>query len=192
MTSLDELVARVSTLLDDQGVPHRLIGAAALAAHGVARSTQDVDLLAVDPVVLDPSVWRDLPAPWSAEVLRGDDADPLHGVVRIESTDPPDDWETIPTSVDVVVPRGAWRSAVVDDTGPRIRYAHADLRAVSATDLVLLKLYAGGPRDGWDILSLLETLDDPAPVLAAVGGRLGALPESCRALWRRLTAQLGP
>jgi len=48
MTLLD----RVAELLDAHGSPHALIGAAALAAAGIARSTFDVDLL-----VVDESVW---------------------------------------------------------------------------------------------------------------------------------------
>ena len=48
MTLLD----RVAAVLDSQSVPHALIGVAALAAAGVARSTFDVDLLVVDAAVL--------------------------------------------------------------------------------------------------------------------------------------------
>ena len=43
------LVDRVSARLQAAGIPHALIGAAALAAAGVARSTFDIDLLTVDP-----------------------------------------------------------------------------------------------------------------------------------------------
>lgn len=35
------LLARVAARLTERGVSHRLIGAAALAAHAVARSTRD-------------------------------------------------------------------------------------------------------------------------------------------------------
>ena len=44
MTLLD----RVSGLLTARGIPHALIGAAALAARGIARSTYDIDLLTTD------------------------------------------------------------------------------------------------------------------------------------------------
>lgn len=37
------------------------------------------------------------------------------------------------------------------------RYLDADLHAVTAADLVLLKLYAGGAQDRSDVRLLLET-----------------------------------
>lgn len=49
---------RVVSILNDAGVAHALIGAAALAAAGVARSTLDLDLLTLDARVLDPAFWR--------------------------------------------------------------------------------------------------------------------------------------
>jgi len=43
-------------------VPCALIGAAALAVHGISRSTFDIDLLVTDRGVLDDSLWISLPA----------------------------------------------------------------------------------------------------------------------------------
>ena len=54
------LLDRVHRLLADQQIGHALIGAAALAARGIARSTYDIDLLTVDGRVLQDSVWGDL------------------------------------------------------------------------------------------------------------------------------------
>ena len=54
------LLARVSALLASQGMPFALIGAAAMAAHGVGRSTLDRDLLVHDPRVLSEAFWADL------------------------------------------------------------------------------------------------------------------------------------
>ena len=47
------LLAEVVAWLRTAEVPHCLIGAAALAVHGAARSTQDDDLLVVDRRVLE-------------------------------------------------------------------------------------------------------------------------------------------
>jgi hypothetical protein len=47
----DELVAAVAAQLDRSGVPVRVIGAAALACHGVTRGTRDLDLLVTDPAI---------------------------------------------------------------------------------------------------------------------------------------------
>jgi hypothetical protein len=47
------LLALATRALEQGGVRLGLIGAAALAVHGVARSTFDLDLLTTDPAVLD-------------------------------------------------------------------------------------------------------------------------------------------
>ena len=56
MTLFDQVLA----LLNAYRVPHALIGAAALAAHGVARSTYDIDLLTTDARVLGRGLWTAL------------------------------------------------------------------------------------------------------------------------------------
>ncbi|MBW1685055.1 MAG: hypothetical protein JRS35_08320 [Deltaproteobacteria bacterium] len=77
MSLLDE----VAGLLTDRGIDIAVIGAAALAAHGVSRATADLDLLVVDLAVLDDELWSDFRAAGD-EVRRGDEADSLAGVVR--------------------------------------------------------------------------------------------------------------
>jgi hypothetical protein len=42
------LLGRVHSALAEAGVPHALIGGAALALYGVSRSTYDIDLLATE------------------------------------------------------------------------------------------------------------------------------------------------
>ena len=44
----DTLLGRTVRALQSAGIPHALIGAGALALHGVSRSTFDIDLLAGD------------------------------------------------------------------------------------------------------------------------------------------------
>jgi len=70
------------------------------------------------------------------------------------------------------------------------RSAHLDLGEVtiavpSAADLVLLKLYAAGPQDAWDIAQLLNA-DDREALVGEVAARVGELPEDCRHLWEKL------
>ena len=55
----------------------------------------------------------------------------------------------------------------------------------SRPDLILLKLYAGGPQDAWDIEQLLAC-EERSAVIREVERHLEALPEECRALWARL------
>lgn len=55
----------------------------------------------------------------------------------------------------------------------------------TAADIILLKLYAGGPQDAWDIAQLLAD-DDRDAVVREVGERIGELPPDCRRLWESL------
>jgi hypothetical protein len=69
-------------------VPFCLIGASALAVHGLARFSADVDLLTMDPTVLSDHFWAGLPDP--PEIRSGDLEDPLRGVVRWRGEPPLD------------------------------------------------------------------------------------------------------
>jgi hypothetical protein len=168
------LLDRVAAVLSERGTAHALIGAAALAVHGVSRSTLDQDLLVDDRRVLDSEFWRPLATEAVVVIRRGDRDDPLAGVVRISrETD---------RVVDVVVGRHAWqrdvlaRATAVGDGG---------LRVVERPDLILLKLYAGGSQDKWDIEQLLA-LDAGVETRSAVDERLGVLPERSREIWALL------
>jgi hypothetical protein len=78
------IVVDVSALLDRRGVPHAVIGAVALAVHGVPRATADVDVLVTDPRCLDATWWESFVAAGATvDVRRGDAEDPLAGVVVV-------------------------------------------------------------------------------------------------------------
>jgi len=175
------LLGQVSGLLARQGIHHAVIGGAALAAHGVARATVDLDLLATDPACLDEQAWEDLRSTGVAvEIRQGDEFDPLAGVVRIVSKDEP--------PIDLIVGKRPWQHELLDRATP-IRIGDAEIPMVGAADLILLKLYAGGPQDAWDIDQLLDV--DPS-VVTDVEATLGSLPEECALLWRRIRAQRAP
>lgn len=165
---------RVMAALDERGIAHALIGAAALAASGVARSTLDLDLLTLDPRVLDQGLWAKLCTTGvDVEVRRGDTDDPLAGVVRISMGGE--------RPVDIILGRHPWQARAVD----RAQRLPGGTRVVMARDLVLLKLYAGGTQDLWDVQQLLAALD--ATTLAAdVEVDLADLPADARALWARV------
>lgn len=63
--------------LDSAQIAYCLIGASALAVHGYVRATADIDLLPLDPRVLENAFWGDQPV----SILRGDWDDPLVGSV---------------------------------------------------------------------------------------------------------------
>lgn len=172
------ILGEVTALLTTHRTRFALIGAAAMAVHGVSRATRDLDLLVVDLACLQASYWKGSEL-GGAEVAihAGDIDDPLAGVVRIraDETSPP---------LDLVVGRGPWVAAILQ----RARDAEIEgvrLPVATRDDLILLKLYAGGSQDAWDIEQLLA-VGDTAAVVTAVERDLPALPEQSRQLWRRI------
>jgi predicted nucleotidyltransferase len=167
------LLAYVTSQLGREQIEFAMIGAAALAAHGVSRSTVDIDLLVVDPRVLsltstEPSV--------AVDVRRGAADDPLAGVVRFSQPQERD--------VDVVVGRSRWQQGIIR-RAQAINVGELTVPVVDVTDLILLKLYAGGSQDAWDIEQLLAVADHAA-VTAAVDALVHELPHDAQTLWQRL------
>ncbi|HWI19776.1 MAG TPA: hypothetical protein VNT81_18615 [Vicinamibacterales bacterium] len=170
MTALE----RVRAILADAGVRCALIGAAALAARGVARSTFDIDLLTTDRRVLDARAWAALPS-IAVDIRRGDVDDPLAGVVRITlDADRP---------IDVVVGKHPWQARAVE----RAEVIDGGMPIVLARDLVLLKLYAGGTQDLWDIRELLARADKT--LAAEVTADLAPLPPELRQQWESIVSE---
>jgi len=162
------------TLLEERGARPALIGAMALAVHGIGRSTQDVDFLVLDRSVLGADVWKGLSASGAAvEIRRGDGDDPLAGVVRLSRPGE--------AAVDVIVGKEEWHSQVLDRRF-EVLLEGQRLFAARAADLVLLKLDAGGPQDLLDIRLLLQGGRGTA-LRAEVKGLLRDLPQSLRSAW---------
>ena len=79
------LFGRIIALFHREDIPCALIGASALAVHGIPRSTYDLDLLTTSPRALEPSLWEQLsPHDMGVDVRAGDAADPLRGVVGLQ------------------------------------------------------------------------------------------------------------
>ena len=172
------LIERVAAHLAERHVPFAVIGAAALAVHGVSRGTRDLDLFALDRVCLDAAIWAPLEAGGTAvRVRRGDTDDPLAGVVRFTmSGEQP---------VDLVVGKSAWHAAILSRT--RVGFvAGVQLPVARASDIVLLKLYGGGPQDAWDIEQLLAA-GDRSTLIAEVEASIVSLPPESRELWRQIS-----
>ena len=163
-------------LLDRESIPCALIGAGALAIHGVPRSTYDIDLLATSARVLEDALWTSMVAEGvTVDVRRGDASDPLRGVVRLQQRTERD--------VDVVVGRDRWQQDVMARARPA-RMLGDDVLVVLKSDLILLKLFAGGHQDLWDIEQLLASAE--SDVLDAVDASISQLPEDCRIHWATL------
>ena len=171
------LLDRVTAILDRADVPYAVIGAAAMAAHGVARSTHDIDLLALAASCLDRALWAPLAdAGVDVSVTRGDAADPLAGVVRF--------GESAKRPVDLVVGRHRWQARVLERARPTVVHG-LRVPAAQARDLIALKLFAGGAQDAWDVAQLLAG-PDRAVLVAAVSADIDDLPAHCRRFWERI------
>jgi hypothetical protein len=149
----------------------------ALAAYGFARATLDADVLVVTPDILESASWKALEQVGAkVDVRRGDADDPFRAVIRITRSGS--------SPVDVLVGRFAWQRDIVE-RATRVTLQDFELPVATAADLVLLKLFAGGPQDHVDAQRLLDGPIKNALVVE-VDSRIHALPESCRRDWLRM------
>jgi hypothetical protein len=168
-------ITDLSAWLDDHGIAHAVIGAFALAVHGVVRASDDVDVLVVDGRCLEPPIWTEVERTGIAvEIRRGDADDPLAGVVRLQPADG--------TRIDIVVGKTSWQHDVIT-RARSTPLLGGRLPIALPADLVFLKLYAGGPQDAWDIDQILDAVPD---LEAEIEMRVGVLPRESVALWRRI------
>ncbi len=168
------LLARVVAALEAAQIRFAVIGAAVLPSLGVSRSTLDIDLLTTDSRSLDSRQWQTLENDdIEADLRRGDADDPLLGVVRFSGTGE--------TDVDLVVGRNAWQTRAVA-RARELPVSGLTLPVVRGEDLILLKLFAGGPQDAWDVQQALAG-PQRAELVAAVERDLGDLPPDARRLW---------
>jgi hypothetical protein len=168
-----ELVQRVLRAID---APHALIGAHAMAARGYPRFTVDIDLLTSDTRVLTPSLWTPLiEAGASVDPRKGDAEDPLAGVVHILLSDG--------TDVDLVVAKWKWEAAVIERAEP-MQVAGTVIKVPRTSDLILLKLAAGGYADLHDAAALLALADDRT--IPDVERHIADVRPDVRAVWRDL------
>ncbi len=168
-------IVQLSARLDRDGISHAVIGAVALAVHGVLRASDDVDLLVMDRRCLEAPTWSDVEnAGVGVDIRRGDSDDPLAGVTRL--------LPATGTRIDIVVGRSAWQQTILA-RAPRVPLLGGHVPVALPVDLVLLKLYAGGPQDAWDVQQML----DAVPNLALeVEPAITVLPKECTALWRQI------
>ncbi len=171
------LLQRVCERFSSAGADFCLIGAAAMAVHGVVRATADIDLLTVDLRPLDSDFWGDSFSDKEVDIRRADADDPLGGVVRVA--------DSLSSCVDVVIGRPSWHGDVVANAEAK-QVLGLDIPVAGARDLVALKLYAGGPQDAWDVHQLLDAEPD---LLGAVDSYLDRLPTDARELWAKIRSE---
>ncbi|HYQ85052.1 MAG TPA: hypothetical protein VEP28_13735 [Rubrobacter sp.] len=149
-----------------------------MTIHGANRATIDLDLFALDAPCLQPAFWTDLERQGvSVEIRKGDLTDPLAGVVRFRASGE--------RPVDLVVGKYTWQRKILD-RAVLTSTAQGRVPVARAADLVLLKLYAGGLQDGWDIQQLLARSDHKEELIAEIEQLLPELPADSRKLWLRI------
>jgi hypothetical protein len=157
---------------------YAVIGAYALAARGYVRQTRDFDLLTVDRAALDPKTWDDIRREGiRVDQRKGDAEDPLAGVVRFHAD----------TLIDLVVAKYKWQDALIE-RAETLPVESTTLRIPRAADLILLKLFAGGPGDLHDIARLLE-IGPRQRLIAQVAGALAELPDEMRTRWESMVRE---
>ena len=176
------LLHRVRAILDSLGVQYALIGGWAVGLRGYVRLTADTDFLTVDRRVLDISVWSELVAEGiHVDPRKGDFDDPLRGVVHIGSK---------PDEVDVVVGKWKFEQHVIERAEP-IVFQGETVPVPTTSDLILLKLAAGGTQDYADAYQLLK-IGPQETLVTEVLSKISDLPEDARDLWQRLLTEITP
>ncbi|MFL6197108.1 MAG: hypothetical protein ACJ75H_23180 [Thermoanaerobaculia bacterium] len=131
----------------------------------------------VESSYLQPARWAVLQESGVAvEVRKGDAFDPLAGVVRFDQAGE--------RSVDLVIGKFTWQRKILERA---ITPSGQSIPVVGAADLILLKLYAGGPQDAWDIQQMLAT-EDRETLIVEVDEGLPDLNAEASALWRKILA----
>jgi hypothetical protein len=81
-----------------------------------------------------------------------------------------------------------WQREIVA-SAPRLSVGELSLPVAEPAGLIVLKLHAGGPKDAWDIRSLLEAVQDAGAVSFEVEKALHRLPSEAGRLWTRLRSE---
>jgi hypothetical protein len=173
------LAADVARVLDRLEISFALVGAAALAVHGLSRGTHDIDFMTTKREVLRVDWSAELTPPAIVDVRRGDAEDPLAGVVRLSREGTAD--------TDIVVARWLWQQQIIDRSEPfDLELFRA--RVPDVADLILLKVDAGSYLDQRDAAQLLE-IHGPS-VVGIVNERVTELPNTLQLAWQRLIAEM--
>jgi hypothetical protein len=168
-----EAVARV---LESIGAPYALIGARAVAARGYPRMTIDYDFLTSDRRVLDRDTWKELEKSLTTiDPRRGDHDDPIAGVVHLAFADA--------SEADVLLAKWKWEDEILKRAEP------LDLGGVMVpvpltSDLILLKLAAGGAIDLQDVIALLGTNGEH--LAREVDAKISGVHPDVSAVWEQI------
>ncbi len=174
------VIDAISRLLESMGTRYALIGGRAVAARGYPRMTLDYDFLTSDRRVLESETWRTVEQAGAVvDARKGEPDDPLAGIVHISF---PDGFEA-----DVILAKWKWEAEVLERSEP-LDLGDAIVPVPITSDLILLKLAAGGPIDIQDIISLLTL--DPERLVREVDQKVSGVVPDVTAAWRDLKKSL--
>jgi len=174
------VIDAVSRLLESIGAPYALIGGRAVAARGHPRMTLDYDFLTSDRRVLDSETWQPLSEAGAVvDPRKGEFDDPLAGVVHITFAGG--------LEADVILAKWKWEAEVLERAEP-LDLGGALVPVPITSDLILLKLAAGGPIDLQDVVSLLATGREQ--LIGEVDRKVDAVLPDVTAAWNNLKQAL--
>jgi len=167
------VIEAVSKVLESIGTPYALIGARAVGARGHPRMTLDYDFLIADSRVLERETWKDLENSGAmVDPRKGDFDDPIAGVVHIAFADG--------AEADVLLAKWNWELEILEraeslDVGGWV------VPVPITSDLILLKLAAGGPVDLQDVVALLAT--DRETLTSEIDLKIDRVQPDVSAVW---------
>ncbi len=170
------VVEAVSHVLESIGAPYALIGARAVGVRGHPRMTLDYDFLTSDARVLQREVWKSIEERGATvDPRKGDFDDPLAGVVHITFADG--------VEADVLLAKWKWELEIIERSEP-LDVGGAVVPVPMTSDLILLKLAAGGPIDLQDVVALLAT--DRERLVREVDEKIDRVLPDISAAWERM------
>ncbi|MEO8379699.1 MAG: hypothetical protein ABI779_08550 [Acidobacteriota bacterium] len=175
------LLELVVGALESLGTPYAVIGGQAVAMRGHPRLTVDYDFLTADRRVFQRNVWTSVEEKGAiVDVRKGNPDDPLAGVVHITLLDEHD--------VDVVVAKWKWEQTVIE-RAERLVLQGISVPVPRTSDLILLKLAAGGYLDLQDVHALLHA-GHREQLIREVNHIINALPADAQESWKRIVTSL--
>lgn len=144
---------KISNIFRRLNIPFALAGGYAVAAWGKVRATRDIDLLASAPGDLAAKLVKEMKkAGFEVDYRKGDESDPLRGVICLEQA-------AMPAAEPVEIVLG------IRDMPPclfnrvrEITFLGLEIPVVAPEDLIVLKCLAGGPVDLEDARSILKIM----------------------------------
>lgn len=146
-----EVLQKIITLLGEFNIPYVLIGGLAVSTYAEPRATEDIDLLVLISRDRVPDFVVNLGEQgYEVKHRKADFLDPVGDVIHLVINGVP---------VDLLLARFSYEAEFINRAVP-VNFGDFEVRMVDLTDLVLLKLKAGSPKDLFDVVNLVNANRD--------------------------------